>query len=374
MERQPIHFFNNVAEVRRMPTGVIADVVVNDRLRDGVSRNVLPWLNEDYLVQNAGYFAFADGSGAIRPQGSTMLRALINDIAVEQPFFDEFGNGYSMVTSKGIGLSRFALNLRASGFGPSNVREHLLQHSDPHGFFGFRHARQDMEISNELAARGGRVLRALAILVIDHKQFRKWAEQVMDRASSYPCLEMLDRVETNDDTAAILVRMIGADKLYDLTLAKYGLYSPFEVQKRAAQTLYGEVSSRGESQFVDRFSLGQYVSFKTKPLIESLRQEANGKGDFWALRFFAGYFHLWNIAIKKSVSDEKFGGTLTVQLSAQNVDVLGYWGDFETGIKNDPQYLLDSITSLGSEYLQFNYPFKEQIGERARRKLRLLQL
>lgn len=344
-----------------MPRKLIKDVIVNPNLLEGAGDNLKPWLDVDSIVENAGLFAFANGGIIYRPQAPTALRAYMNNVPDGAPLVDEFGNCYSIITSKGIGLSIYALNRRSQNANAEQVRSKLVAYRDPHGFFGLGHGRQDMEITNDLAGGGARVSRALAILALDHAKFRSWAASVLGD-SSYPCLEMLDMVETNGDTAAILVRMFPAERIGDVyedrndgrdKLDGKGYFSPQNSKRRAAATLLSEVFARGESVFAQRYGLSEYDGFIVRPLLKELQLDAAGQGDFKSLLFFQAYFNEWNKAIKEVVSVKRYGGTLTVQMNSQNTDLLGTWGDFETGIQGDPQYKEDSI-----QYLKFPVGFE----------------
>jgi hypothetical protein len=335
-----LHFFDHFAAVEKMPNEVISEIVVNANMAVGpVSHNVRHWLDKDYVLEHAGYFALGGESGvAVRIQAPNMHRAFVLE-AHSKGYFDEFGNAYSQVVGKGSGLSEYAAIKRSGEVLEIDRRAVLMKSREPNGLFGFDHAKQDMEVSDAFAAYGGRVSRALAILVLDHAKFRQWAESKLGR-SSYPCLEMLDRVEGNGDTAAILVRLFATERMNEMRVPGIdGYFSRSGSMKRASGVLLAELSRRGTRGFLERFCLNEYRSFKTRTLIRRLQNTAGGVADHELLAFFAAYFDMWNRGVHKRVSADRYQGKLTVSLDTRNIDLIGNWYDFEQSVPDTSQYL-----------------------------------
>lgn len=335
-----------------MSPDLFSDVIVNHQIRANVTdKNTLNWLNPDFLLKNAAFFGVGLDTGKPLIQSPSLLRGFLLDTATI--YYDEFGNAFGQVSSKGAGLSVWSLATRVKRLTNvfSNVEDKktlLLMH-DPHGFFGLDHSLQETNVSNMFAMRGGRTGRVLATLAINHSKFKGWLEARLGK-SSYPCLEMLERVEANGDIAAICVRLFGAERLVDKDAHEVGYFSPAQSQQRAATTIFAEINSRGPSSFHNRFALDEFDGFSWKKLYQHLVLDCQGKEDFSALRFYCAYFNAWNLGVWNILSTEMFNGNLTICSSINNVDLMGYWYDYETSVKDKPQYYANS------NFLELNFP------------------
>ncbi len=331
-----------------LPRQVIASVHFNPEMMAGVTDPKLTRLfNEDEIIKRAGYFAVGRNSLRINfTQAPTMHRGV--NLSFHTRLIDEWADCFNQVNAKGPGMSFRATNFHGE---PSH---------DPLGFFGVRHAQMDMDISNEVAALAGRTSRGLAILVIDHQEFKKWYEGLgltADDEKRYNALSNLEKVKENGDVACIYVRLLSGERLDEYAVrrstkelfANIGPYAKKRMVQRAAQVLTGELNLLGFETFQRRYPLPN-LEDKIAALDPLTRGQTDKQGPLLPFQIFSFYF---TAAVVDCISKTRYDGELKADLSRSQIDLTGRLNDWERSLKSSGQYIYESLLSLeGRDYLR----------------------
>lgn len=302
-------------------------------------------LYSNFLLNNAAVFALGRFEGQLkRMQTPTIHRGVL--LKLQAPYFDEYGVCYGEISVKGTGMtpSSLAAHLTSSKFmlkeSGNKMRELAVSQEDPLGFFGYHHAQQEQRVSNSFAQFGGRNGRVIGILLLNHKEFLKWFSKLPESFSDYPVREMLTRVAENRDKAALCVRLQGTERVEDCRRAlssAEGLYNPTQMNRRSARLLLMEIKARGEQDFFDYYQM-RYPENKLGCLSDSLLKIVKGEPGLSSLLFLRSHFFYWNLAVKKRLSDQLYQSKLTVNMSYYNIDLAGFWYDWETSLPG-PGYM-----------------------------------
>ncbi len=318
---------NGIGAYELIPTGVIRSVHVNLEMREEVTDpSLLKWLDEGYLREKAALFGFRKTEGSrYRMQTPSSKRSVY--LQKDAYFEDEFGTGYSAVSAKGTG-------------GSLATQKHF-SYSDPVGFFGEQHAILEEEVTQLLAHAGARVGRVLGRIVLDPEKLKQWFSDkgVHDK---YDPIHNLNRLRSHQEKPAIVVRLEGADRLPDLRYRNH--YSLSRTLGRTARLLLREIEGRG--------GVGAFSDYHQLPDIPTLLDDLESLDQAGRIKVFGNdkkataeqqatlvtLFHHFtenNYRAAKKVSDEYYGGKLSIKNDPQDNDIAGFWYDFET---SDPEY------------------------------------
>lgn len=352
---------SHIGHFEHLPEKVIADIELNEEMKNAVTDpRLLRFFNKDFLLRNAALFAVGTAKGSTkRLQTSTMHRGVL--LRIDYGLFDEFGIAYGEIGVKGTGITRNSEGI---------IHDTLTSLRDPVGFFGYYHAKQEQDISNIFARNKGRNSRVIAILPIDHKEFRDWYLNLpSSKHSFYNALAALDVVEQNHDNAALIVRLMGTERYQDFLNSrgsKTGLYTPSRMIIRAARLIALEVAKRGKSKFAEFYEL-QRADDKQKICLSSIVGLSKGQltpDNFKEYIKLLRHLLRKNVLVKNSVSLENFKNELTANASDwQNIDTAGFWYDWETSLPG-PGYIEEDLVSPDLKFLQIQLneiptPFKQ---------------
>ncbi len=290
------------------------------------------WFETDYLIQRAGIFALGGIQGEARLQTPTSHRGVI--LMKDTYIQDEFGTGFGEIGVKGTGLTHNGLD---------HYEKHYVG-SDPLGFFGYKHAMQEMRLSDEFAEFGGRGGRVIGVITLNPDALKQWATKKSPNWDTYYQVgQMIDKVTATKDTPALCVRLMGTDRVMDASRTRStGYYSPHRIHARAARLLLREMQREGTDEFLTKYKID--TKFPIESDLESLsRSDMSSYSDPFrpelkSLAFLQRYFLYWNYSHFKKLSDSRHHGTLTFKGSAQDIDMVGHFYDWETSLWNDSQY------------------------------------
>ncbi len=338
-----------VSRYEVLPPRVFQKVLTNPLLiKEGAHPDLQRFQNPDYAMEKGGIFAVGRGAnyergGKFHIQPNSGHRT--NILKFSSGISDEFGTMYGQIGGKGGGLTRRTIDVRAKYYSQSPLRVNYLQArahmpylmgGEPQGFFGVRHALQDMKLSNLFAARGGRTSRGIAILPIDHKKLYRWfsaQEQIQ-----YDMTQELLKVDGNGDQACIYLRLLGADRLDDFRLSA-GFEKPYSknhMVQRAIRLLQKEIDSSGIKVFQDKYLLK--ADIVSEFLSSSHSQDQKKVED--ALELMRSYFFGFNTGVGSFVRDEyrrftRISPSFNVHIG--NQDILGSWVDWENTLPESGQ-------------------------------------
>lgn len=313
-----------------IPPEAIAHVEINPQLTASPDPRLQAWSDPDFVIKHAALFAIASDMGqTMRPQPPSARRGLTLCFTQRnRPYVDEYGVAFGQIGAKGTGISSHGLDHYIKCEQDYSLTESprpFIAPPDPVGFFGFNHSKQEMEVGELLAERTARSGRVLAILAIDHPQFRKWLDKLHTETNPYPVDAMLDKVEKNGDNAAICVRVMGSDKCKDyIHPPSEGLFTRPKMLMRAAGVLLSELKLGDERNFITRYLI-------------------NLANFGWLLSDLNRH----NQSVHERLSAEEFGGKMTFYLESQDCDLTGCWYDYETSVPDRPGYM--SVT-------RYDYP------------------
>lgn len=332
-----------VGAFEHLPRYCVENILVNPDLAESQDQNLQKWFDPNFLFEKAAIFAVGRSTGHnYRLQTPTSHRAVM--LKKDAFFYDEHGNGYGEISVKGIGMTNHALSESTT--------------SDPKGFFGEHHALQEEAVTNALSQDGARVGRVIAVLPLRGDKLFDWFFQVVKRPRFYRPDEELQRVLNHGHQPALVVRLQGTDRLAD---GKFDLPSRYSETKyisrtdrraakshytnnqlygRAARLLLREMNSRGYDNFLEHYRLHSIYPFREDlEWLDHIGQKSNVgekyNPDVKALRslyFFHDFFNARNYRIAKQVSEKQFAGKLSIKNEPQDVDIVGYWYDFETSL------------------------------------------
>ncbi len=325
-----------IGHFEQLPPSVIADISINKEMAESVQDpRLLQWLDKDFLLNHAAFFGLALDTGTLLlTQPPRIIRGAMLRYG---HFVDEHGMFYGSISAKGTGLSEYG------------YEERMGEHDDPNGFYGLRHAIDDMINSNEFAREGGRNARGLAVLALDHKKFKEWLHDQKVRNPKYPVEENLARVESNGDTAAIYVRVGGVDRLGDLNCAMEksrgsfivgpgGIHSPMAMIRRAVALLNTEIDYVGEEKFVNQY--GQLNSeINSQFLRDIARRRVAPRTLHELLLVIESLVYVrvrvttWNYKVFHKICkrDKNIQPPFMAPVASDhNIDLLGFWYDWES--------------------------------------------
>lgn len=334
-----------------IPPEAIAHVEINPRLVGSPDPRLRAWSDKDFVIKHAAFFAMASYIGqTMRPQPPSARRGLtLRYTQRNRPYIDEYGVTFGQIGAKGTGISSHGLDHYIKceqEYSLSESPHPFIAPPDPVGFFGFNHSKQEMEVGELLAERTARSGRVLAILAIDHTRFRKWLDKLHIETNPYPVDVMLQKVEKNDDNAAICVRVMGSDKCEDyIHPPSEGLFTRSKMLIRAAGVLLPELKLRGESSFITRYFINQ--TYDIASLLEQLARGEFSEDNLANFGWLLSDLNSHNQSVQERLSAEKFDGKMTIYLEPQDCDLTGCWYDYENTVPDRPGYM--SCT-------HYNYP------------------
>lgn len=341
----------HIVDFAMLPEDVIEQVEINGKMALEVrDKNLKAWLNADFLLKHARLFGVGGvnincGLTQKRPQPLSMRRGVVYRlIEGSEPFFDEYDVAYGMLGAKGTGVSIDGMRVYVSEIQkkkPEVIRESIAHNNnDPIGLFGYIHSRQEMMVSDMFADEGGRNGRVLGILLLNHNKLRDWNLKAFGNDAIYPLDVMLERMERNHDTAAICVRLMGADRYEDYECAKStGIFTCERMLKRAAHTMSVELHKRGAANFIKHYGLT--CGTELQQLLEDISRGQDSIYHQDKFRFGNLLKGLcdWNLGVYRRLSRKHFNDALTIFLDTQDICLAGFWYDWETSVPGSPGYM-----------------------------------
>lgn len=349
-----------VGAFEHLPRNCVDNILVNPALAESQDPNLQKWFDPDFLFDKAAIFAIGRPTGhRFRLQTPTSNRAVM--LQKDAYYYDEYGNGYGEISVKGTGITYATSQVSTT--------------PDPKGFFGEHHALQEETVSNALSHGGARVGRVIAILPLRGERLLDWFNVVVKRPRFYRPEEELQRVLDSDHQPALVVRLQGTDRLADGKFDKHERYSETsfisnpdrrsalrhytnnQLYGRAARLLVREMRTRGYDRFLEHYRLPEVFPFeKDLSWLDYVGQKSNARDtynpstkDLRSLYFLYDFFNARNYQIAREVSEAEFGNRLSIKNATQDVDLAGYWYDFETSVPGDQYYDVKSQTDLSFE-------------------------
>lgn len=336
-EKVLTHSAARIVTCDKIDRSAISDVLINPRLLESPDPRLRRYASsKDLIIEIAGLFATASYQGeTMRVQSPSARRGLTLRLAqLNRPFVDERRVSYGSIGAKGTGISHYGLDSYVRGENDYILPQRLNPFSgydDPIGFFGFNHAKQEMEVGDLLSERDARSSRVLAIVVLDHPQFRKWLAGLRTKSDLYPVDEMLGRVAKNGDNAAICVRFMGADKCKDYAdSSEEGLFTRSKMLTRAASLLFYELQTNGEREFINRYFINR--TYDIYSLLDQLRRGRFSADNLVNFGCLLTGINVHNQSVQERVSQNRYGGKMTVSIESQDCDLVGTWYDYETSL------------------------------------------
>lgn len=335
LERRRLYAFE------KLPTDAIDDITINPAFQaTNPDPRLEKYLQADSLIRHAGFIGINRSEGSIfLPQPPTMYRGVVYEYASGEPFVDEYGNCYSQVSGKGTGVTSETIDVWTQESGYFAF--------DPVGLFGRSDAEREMEVSNHIAHAGGRTGRVLGILTLNHDKLTEWFRSFPnDVRILYHLEDQLSEVYENGDTAAICIRLLGAERIEDFRKIKrfntsslsspLDLFSLTSMTARTASLLLSEIDMRGEEEFVNRYGIPENLN-----LTQVLGNFMNGsytEDDVQTFILLNQAFFAHNLSTTTEVSSELYEGTLAADYREHNIDLAGFWYDWELSFGKNQKY------------------------------------
>lgn len=315
----------------QIPRSVVSDIIINPHFEDPkLDARLSLWTqNEPYLLSSACVIATPTSKGPIKlmqhPSGfrTAILKSPLT--TKERPYEDDNGVRYGLIDAKGIGITPNC---------SSNFKESIHSSPDPIGFFGYNDAVNDMNIGDAFATHGGRTARTLAIIALDHQRLYGWLKTI---PYSDVLIENLAKVINNNDVPVIAVRLLGTERMQDFLEKNPSspFYSKKNIVQRTAVLLLSEITSRGYYKFLDRYRFEPRNNFHAR--LSSLADTGLSKPGLDALQQLYVHFFRWNRLVASSAHD-KFPKQVKPDIREHNIDLSGFWYDWEGSHPDNDQY------------------------------------